>query len=521
MNIFNRMKAFLMPSGGNIIGNTFNCKMLTALALTAAGSSFVTVQGCSPQTNLVSKPPTAEAAGLPVYVGTPATPTSYTPLLIPENTHLDANRNGAHEQTYNSDVTVNAGPLGNGNPSIVTRRIDPLVAACPTVLFDESNRLIATCITLGSTQLLLLDPFTLETLAIKKLPAKDVNLGGENNASGGAYIHLDSEGRVIVGPSDKHIQRYRIAEDNGDFSWVLDEDFDLSSLVPADVEITDTVVDYDGRMWFTSSTGLVGYLNESTTPFSLKTYDFTVKTQNQVAIDPTGVYVVTIESMNKLVVNPATGEIGLQWSTPYDNSGGLGTGGISKGSGTSPTLLGTEDDIVAITDNAADQLHINLYDRTTGDELCSHPIFEPGKGGAENSPSGYGDQIVISNNYGFPGFFGGGSPFDVENGLVKVEVNAARTACTTIWYNTDIKATPVPFFSTTTGLIYTYSLSAGTNQEQGWYLDLVDWDTGLTVNKTWVGNGPEFDNIIQQITITPDGGALISTRLGFAMVRDN
>lgn len=468
---------------------------------------------------LESQPATAAEAGLPDYVGGPAIETAYAPLNIPENPYLDAVRNGIHEQTYNSDVTVYAGPLGN-SPSVVTFKVDPLVAACPTVLFDESNRIIATCITLESTQLLLLDPYTLETLAIEHLPPKIFVPGGEENASGGAYIHLDNEGRVVVGPSNKYVQRYKIKHNHDGFSWVLDEDFDLSSLVPGDVEITDTVVDYEGRLWFTSATGLIGYVNESTTPFSLETYDFREKTQNQVAIDPSGIYIVTVEAMNKLMVDAATGEISLQWRTAYDNSGGLGNGGISVGSGTSPTLFGENDDLVAVTDNAASQLHINLYDLATGREICSHPIFEPGKGGAENSPAGYGDQIVVSNNFGFPGFFGG-SPFDVENGLVKLEVNAERSACTTVWYNTDIKATPVPFFSTTTGLIYTYSLTEGDNQAQGWYLDLVDWSTGLSVNKTWVGNGPEFDNIVQQIAITPYGGALVSVRNGFVMLRDN
>lgn len=53
------------------------------------------------------------------------------------------------------------------------------------------------------------------------------------------------------------------------------------------------------------------------------------------------------------------------------------------------------------------------------------------------------------------------------------------------------------------------------------YMNLIDWETGESVNRTWVGNGPEFDNITTQIAITPDGGAVITTRKGLIMVRDN
>lgn len=484
---------------------------------------------------LVSKPATPEEIGLKPYYGSPAIVPSkdkYPDLSIPVNQFLDPNRSGIHEDTYNSDVTSNHGATGR-NPSVVTTKFAPFMVPCPTVLFDEQNRFFAACISPTWVRLYLLDPHTMDILATEELPRKRISLDGNNNASGGGYVHKDAQGNFIVGPSDNTIRRYKIVDKNGEPSFKLVESTDLNPLLQAagidtsgPLDITDTVIDYDGRMWFTSAFGLVGYINEKTNPASIEWYDFGVDMQNQTAIDPTGMYVVTVETMNKLVVDP-DGKIRLAWSKEYDVSAGR-TGLVSTGSGTSPTLFGEGDDLLAITDNAAEQLHLNIYRREDGSLLCAYPVFKPGLGGAENSPSAYGDEIVIPNNYGFPGYlFAKGSPFDVEEGLMKIglkrdaENQPIDNSCYTIWEKYEYKATAVPFFSTATGLIYTHSVHAGKNGEEAWYLNLIDWETGESVNRTWVGNGPEFDNITAQIAITPDGGAVITARNGLILVRDN
>ena len=482
---------------------------------------------------LVSKPATLEGSGINAYYGAPAqvpTAGTYPALDIPQHPHLDPKRNGVHENTYNSDVTDNRGAVGR-NPSVVSRRMSPFLSICPGVLFDEEGRIMVSCLSPTWVKLVLLDPDTLEILAEEKLPRKPVRPGGKNNASGGAYIHKDAQGRIIVAPSDNTIRRYKVRETNSTFSWELVDSLDLNPLLKAagvDVsqrlDITDAVPDYQGRLWFTSAFGLISYVDDSTSPVSVHIHDLGADLQNQIAIDPSGIYVVTVEALHKLSVAP-DGTIRTVWRQSYDVSAGQ-TGLVSTGSGTTPTLLGTQDDIITISDNSAEHLHLNLYHREDGRLICSYPVFKAGKGGAENSPTGYGDEIVLPNNYGFPGYFGG-DPFAVEPGLVKISFRRDTAgapiveSCYTIWEHYDYKATPVPFFSTATGLIYSYSLHKGQNGEEAWYLNLMDWETGKSVNRTWVGNGPDFDNITAQIAITDDGGAVITTRKGLVLVRDN
>ncbi len=514
-------------------------KLLTSLAVIAivviAAFPFVWERLTESSGPLRSDPATPEAIGLERYYGAPAVlppPGKYPPLSIPVNPFLDPDRSGIHEDTYNSDVTKNRGFTGK-NPSVVSQRFHPLMVPCPSVLFDDRHRIIAACISPTWVRLYLFDPISFEILATEDLPPKTLYLDGTTNAAGGGYIHMDNEGHIIVGPSDNTIRFYNIVDRDGVADFELARQIELDPLLDAagvdpsmKIDITDTIYDYQGRMWFTSAFGLVGYVDESTQPHSVKLYDFGVEMQNQTAIDPTGVYVVTVEAMNKLVVTD-DGDIELAWRQTYDVSAGQ-TGLVSSGSGTSPTMFGTEDDIIAITDNAAEQLHLNLYHRDDGSLVCSYPVFKPGLGAAENSPAGYGDEIVLPNNYGFPGYiFPKGSAFDVEEGLIKVSFKRDDNrkpvvdSCYTVWEHYDYKATAVPFFSTSTGLIYTHSVHEGDNGEQAWYINLIDWETGKSVNRTWVGNGPEFDNITAQIAITDDGGAVITARNGLILVRDN
>jgi hypothetical protein len=512
-------------------------EVLTVVVSLVLGFMLAATSGCMPEVPpLVSSHPSAEVSGLQdFYLGT-VTGSYMPPNDVPQNPYLAIGRNGIHETTWNDDVTEHAGPVSSsGAMSVTTHKLGLFPTACPTLLFDSQNRVITNCITFGKTTLYLLDPTTLKVLAQVALPPKEnVGLDGKSDAAGGGYVHLDAAGQVLLGPYDRTIRTYEIVEDAGTFSLQLVRSFDLSPIVPVDAEpgdyrITDTLIDYQGRYWFTTNSGVIGYVVDIDDPQSeIRTYDFGENMQNQVAVDESGVYVVTWTHMRKVAVAETdddpncssaclAGDIYEAWVQEYDTSAADENPNlVSPGSGTSPTLFGEYDDIVAIADNAAPTLHLNLYDRTTGTLICSHPTFADG--GAENSPSAHGDEIVLSNNAGYGGIWG--DPQTLQPGLIKVRVNSSRTGCTTEWERYDFKGTATPFLSTENGTIYTYAVKQGTDGADAWYLTAVDWITGQIVYQKYVGSGGQFDNIVMPVTVSPDHGAYISVKNGIALVRD-
>ncbi len=122
--------------------------------------------------------------------------------------------------------------------------------------------------------------------------------------------------------------------------------------------------------------------------------------------------------MNKLRIAD-DGEIELVWQSSYDNGAGL-NGLVSSGSGTSPTLFGNDNNLVVIADNGTPRMHLNVYHREDGRLICSIPVFSSEKTGCENSPVGYGNDILLEDNGGFDLFFG--NPQDTNRGLVKIRI---------------------------------------------------------------------------------------------------
>ena len=463
---------------------------------------------------LISFPATAELSGVPSFIGEPAVPNPLAPIRVPPNPYLLDGRNGIHYDTYNSDATNDPGPLGR-NLSVRTHLLDILGKSIPTTLFDSQGRLVTVSITFLGTYLYLLDPYTLEILAEYDLPRKtNINLNGENDASGGGYLHMTPSGQVIIPKMDKRIGTYELIENGGEPIWSLVKEIDLNGILPENGYINDSVPDYDGRMWFTTSIGIVGYIDETTG--DTKIYEFDEGLQNQLAIDPTGVYVLTHGYLNKLSVDSA-GDITLLWRSPYDNSAGQ-TGLVAPGSGTSPTLFGENHDLIAIADNAYPQMHLNVYHHDTGALICSYPVFEPGSVGAKNSPIGYGNDVVIENNGGFAGLFG--DPQLTHTGLAKIHVLDDLSAAELAWENDDLRASTTPTLSTATGLIYSYCVKQGSNGSDAWFVSTVDWETGETVYESWVGSGPQFADMLQPVIIGA-GAFYIGTRNGILAVRDN
>jgi len=421
-----------------------------------------------------------------------------------------------HEDTTNSDVTNSPAPLGvEGSFTVVSHHLDPLVSACPTVLFTDDGDILTNCFTVTTNTTYLLHGDNLAILDSVTQPPK----GNQGDASGGGYLHKLVSGELLIGPWDKTIRTYEVIKTADGKRLNETSVIDLNPSLSDEDHVTDVVVDYDGYTWFTTSSGVIGIVDENEEVF---THTLPEPLQNQIAIDPTGIYLITYNSIWKFKVDAEAdpqNPIVEEWQTEYENTG---SGVVAEGSGTTPTLFGTDNEYVAITDNADPQLHLNVYDRATGALVCQTDVFESGAGAVENSPVGYQDSIAIVNNHGWSGFFS--DPRSMTPGYEKFTVEADAESSTGFSCNEQwsmpITSATVPMLSTQTGLIYMTSLKAedGNEDDYGFYFIGVDWNTGQEVFAQWVGNGAQFDPALMLGAFNSDGDYVAPTRNGFYML---
>jgi hypothetical protein len=128
-------------------------------------------------------------------------------------------------------------------------------------------------------------------------------------------------------------------------------------------------------------------------------------------------------------------------------------------------------------------------------------MFEEGASATENSPIGYGNDLVLENNAGYPGPFG--DPLLTVAGLSRVHVKEDYSGCELVWHTEEFRAQTTPRLSTANGLVYTYSVVAGQPVHgiptYGWYFGALEWHTGERVYEVWVGSGHEWNNILDPV----------------------
>ena len=237
--------------------------------------------------------------------------------------------------------------------------------------------------------------------------------------------------------------------------------------------------------------------------------NFAEQIQNSFSVGPNGVYIVSNVALYKLRFNADTKKIELDpdWAETYakgnlvyDNDRKIKPGHLNDGSGTTPTLIG--DRFVAIVDNGAESVNLNVFRQDDGALVSKLPLFEPGKGAVENSVVAYNDHLVVGNTYGYVDPFkendtaGGIMRFDYDEGVGKYMKREGWPAAGHI----DAK-TATPKLSTPRGLIYVYQRESElTNGHHDWVLTAIDFRTGWRVFsiKGYFNKG-EFDDSVTRI----------------------
>lgn len=443
--------------------------------------------------------------------------------------------NGMHGNSYNTGAYDYDSPLGV-NPVVNSKSMELFGGLVATLMFDSKGRIMCISGNVLGFRLLLVDAETLEILSETRLPprasTKEAILSLDfdkisSDTSGGAYCHLLKGDRPIIANSDNVIQIYYVDETSGKPEWKIEKQWDIDSYLPDGSYLTDAIPDYEGNIWFVTRPGQVGFIDKEDKVHMMTLKDEEI--QNTLAICDDGIYIVSDFAMYRFEVD-SKGEPVFTWRTPYDRGTTLKPGAINQGSGTTPTLLdvpckdGSTAKLVAITDNADEQVNVVVYDRLNGKVLAEVPVFEKGYSVSENSLIAYGRSFIVENNYSE-----NGAGFLVKDpvshpGVVRIDMNEDCTGASIVWESEEASPTVVPKLSTKTGLVYLYTREINDDipkKAVAWYLTAIDFETGETKFKIFTGCGRNWNNSYGPINIGPNGTAYVGVFNGLVSVKDS
>jgi hypothetical protein len=473
-------------------------------------------------------PQQLDARPVPEFLGDPAVAQPIAAPIIPQNPFMAIGAwNNIHNDAYMSDTYFSGGPLGH-SPEVLSTFLgtvtppDNIVTGLVVVMaFDQEGHMIAAAVRVDRSAgtarvlLVLIDPDTLETLAVLPLPVEQITVA-RNFRPAGSYFYLDQLGRIIIGTVERTI--WVVSHTATAFSH--DATYDLRSIIPADDSIQAVQPDWNGRLWFTTKGGLVGTLDSSGNPLGTHRLEGE-RIANSHATDETGgVFIASTYAMYRFDAD-SSGSPVISWREPYDAGTHVKSGQVDIGTGTTPTLMGTE--YVTITDNAEPRMHVLVYRRAkvlTGPRLvCAEPVFEPGNSSTENSLVATDKSIVVENNFGYKSEKATLNGSTTKPGITRIDVDC--DGCRTVWTNEQENIpTVVTKMSLANGLIYTYTKPKGPANTDAWYLTAIDFETGRTVFKQLAGTGILYNNHYAALYLGPNGTAYVGVLGGIVAIRD-
>jgi hypothetical protein len=335
---------------------------------------------------------TADELGIEPFVGRAVVPKPTAPKAITEHPILGNDGDSRiHNDHYNTGAYDRSGLTGPAI-DVVSNALSDQVGACAMMTMLRNGYVLGSCF-IGNpidVTLVMFDEQNLNIVAERVIGPRPL----VPNASGGAYFTLDGDENIFIGPPN-NLEQYHIEVTDGVPEFVRDRSIDMTPYIREAGLLQDSVIDFDGRLWFMATTGEVGYVDLETE--AVETIDLasdledcplaseTQVLQNSIAVDADGIYMVTCAALYRLSAN-AEGEVQRDWRVTYDT--GTEVTGLLPGSGTSPTLFGTEDDLITICDNADEQINLLVLDRAWGTEVCKQPLFRRGESATENSSIG-------------------------------------------------------------------------------------------------------------------------------------
>lgn len=458
------------------------------------------------------------------------------------NPYLAAGANGTmHGDGGQSDTHPAAGPFG-ANLEVRSRRAgNGLPRQCSTFVYRSDGKPVVMCGGLTGFRMVLLDPKKLEALAHFDLPIRPSSFEAlvkrdmgimMGDSSGGAYMFLDNKDRLVFANSEWVVQRLDATQTDGKWAFKVDNEWDLKPYVPTNClswnnwfpkgecdKITTVMPDHQGRYWWTTRNGRLGTLDPNTGKVSviqLKNEEI----QNALAMDSRAVYVLSDHAQYAFTADAAGRPMQL-WRAAYDRGTARKIGSINQGSGTTPTLLGSQ--WITFADNADGRINIVVLKRGDGSRVCTVPVFSESASATDNSMIGWGRSIILENNAGFKSAHEQTDWGAIAGGVVRVDVRADESGCDTVWTSPLKVPSVVPKLSAARGIAYFYSFDlvkdAAGNQTPQWSIVGLDFKTGKQVVKIPTGIGRQFDNNWASMSIAPNGDFYAGMLGGLVQVR--
>jgi hypothetical protein len=450
----------------------------------------------------------------PTFIGAPARTRPFPSFRVPQHPFMAPNgRSNIHNDAYMTDAYTQMGPMGRGT-TVTSTWLG--LEECASIAFDSHDRIVGLCGSLDGAKLRLLDPGSLETLAALPLPPRSYRPGTTplNDYCAAGYFYLDREDRAILATNTNQVWVVGLADPG---AFVLEDVFDLNAHAAPPDCIASLLPDWSGRLWFLSKAGVLGTIDRESG--EIRSHALGELVANSFSVDETGgVYLITDHAMYRFEADPATGAPVQDWRVAYDRGSQVKPGMLSQGSGTTPTLIGKR--YVAIADNADPRMRVEVYRRDTGKLVCRTPVFGAGASATENSLIAAGNSLIVENNYGYvnPTTTSGGAT--TTGGVARVDFDAKRKTCRTVWTSREVSPTTVPKASLGSGLVYLYTKPPRDDGVDAWYLTALDLRTGRTVFGVLLGTGYLHNNHYAPISIGPDGAAYAGVLGGFLRIAD-
>ena len=409
-----------------------------------------------------------------------------------------------HSDTYSSDTTPLAGPLGNGSGAIKSKSI-ALAAACPTSLIRSDGHPLVLC-----TNMFGLNPVVQILNKKSGLSMAKLNLPA-GSLLGGVYAYLDNQDRLVMVDGKHNLVKVKAWLDTSRIikRWkvTIDESISLTEAVNSHCGGNcDSVVSINaggqGDIWFATKQGLVGIYEGLSG--SIKTVKLAQgeEIHNSFSNTLEGQAGIATDEALYVIQRGEDGQPYIQWRASYDSGNYRKPGQLSKGTGATPTFFGplTGSEYLMITDNNDVQTSLLVY-KTEGAELiCQFPLFTAGSSGTENSAIGIGSSVIVASTYGYPyPKVPDGVPeavpekADFAAGMIRIDLHQDESGCDLVWQNS-LRSSAVPKLSTADNLIYTVERRGLMNKAKAgladsFYFTALDPDTGATLYQKRIGGG--------------------------------